>query len=398
MDNKPGSNLSVFQPAITSPQPKARIVLISILSMALLNGCATPHYQPPDAPAALVVSETEQQQSEALQHRLAQQLRLSRVSWPLLTANAEICADQVRPLLGFQFGNSHTFGSVTASEATTDSSDKTAVTTLRDSAIRTFGLGEALQILTVVPGSPADQSGIQPGDRLISLNQQSFLTGKAATADASERFRQFKPQSSADLKSAPPAIKLQLYRQQQLLTVRLQPVNGCDYPLVIINSDAINAFADHRSIFITEGMLDFASDDRDLALVLAHELAHNVLAHVPATSRNGLIGTGIDLLLWSHGIPSPGAFTIGGLNSYSKAFESEADYISLYLLARANYPLAGGADFWRKMSHSRPAHIQSQNGQSHPGSADRFVRMQAAIEEIVDKQQRQLPLAPTIRP
>lgn len=383
------------KPATKREPSKLLRLLSGLLLGTLLNGCATPHYQPPDAAPALIVSEAEQQQSKALQHRLAQQLRLRRVGWPLLTANTDICGGNVRPLLGFQFGNSHSFG---PHASTADNDEPLAATLLRDSAIRTFGLGEALQILAVVPGSPADQAGIQAGDRLISLDQQPFHTGKGAAADASTRLRQLEPQSSTALKTTPPAIELQLYRQQQLLTVAVQPINGCDYPLVILNSDQINAFADHRTIIVTEGMLDFASDDRDLALVLAHELAHNVLAHVPATSRNGLIGASIDLLLWSHGIPSPGAFTLGGLNSYSKAFESEADYISLYLLARADYPLAGSADFWRKMSRSRPAHIQSQSGQSHPGSADRFIRMQFAIKEISDKQEQQLPLNPTLRP
>lgn len=387
-------NLPAAKAAAKKTQSKALLGLMSLVLGSLLNGCATPRYQPPDAAPALIVSETEQQQSAALQHRLAQQLRLSRVGWPLLTANTEICAEKVRPLLGFQFGNSHTFGSTAP---TPDNGDKSAVTSLRDSAIRTFGLGEALQVLAVVPGSPADLSGIQAGDRLVSLDQQPFLTGNSAAADASERLRQLKQQPSTDQKSAPPTIELQLYRQQRLLTVEVQPVNGCDYPLVILNSDQINAFADHRTIIVTEGMLDFASDDRDLALVLAHELAHNVLAHVPATGRNGLIGASIDLLLWSHGIPSPAAFTLGGLNSYSKAFESEADYISLYLLAHANYSLDGSADFWRKMSHSRPTHIQSQSGQSHPGSADRYMRMQAAISEITNKQSQQLPLYPELR-
>jgi predicted Zn-dependent protease len=107
-----------------------------------------------------------------------------------------------------------------------------------------------------------------------------------------------------------------------------------------------------------------------------------------------LIGSGIDLLLLSQGVPSPGVFTLGGLTRYSQPFETEADYVSLYLLARADYPLSGSADFWRRMSHSRPDHIHSKAGQSHPGSADRYLIMQATIAEIEHKLSLQQPLIP----
>ena len=349
--------------------------LAPLLTIALLiGGCATPQYQAPEPLPALKASESERQQQHSLLHRLEQQQRLSRVGWPLLNSNTELCGQHTRAALGIHYANSHSFGE-----------------DLRDSALRQLKLGDALQVLAVVPNSPAEQAGIEVGDRLVALNAKPFASGKIALSQAPKLLQQ-------QLQPDQPA-RLRLYRptaepQRQNLTLTLTPVKLCDYPLRLIASDRINAFADNRRISVTNGMLGFADSDRDLALVIAHELAHNLLGHIPATIRNGLIGGGLDLLLISQGIPSPAALTIGGASSYSQAFETEADYVSLYLLARAGYPLDGSASFWRRMSRARPEHIGTEVDASHPGSAERFLRMDAAIEQIQAKQQRNEALLP----
>ncbi|MEH6472009.1 MAG: M48 family metallopeptidase [Halopseudomonas sp.] len=349
--------------------PKRQLPLITaLLFSAVLFGCATPHYQPPKPAPTLQASETEQQQLQAMQHLLAQQQRLSRVAWPLMSRNTAFCDGNTKPIIGLQYANSHSFDEKQ-----------------RDTALRGLQLGEALQVLSVTPGAPAEQSGVQAGDRLVSLNDQPLKTGQAGLTQAAQLFQ--------SLSSDKPA-KLVVYRQHQSIQLSLTPVTACDYPLTLVSSDQVNAYADNRSIAITEGMLNFTPDDRDLALVIAHELAHNALGHIPATARNALLGSSIDLLLISQGIPSPGLFTLGGLMSYSQAFETEADYVSLYLLARADYPLEGSADFWRRMSQSRPNHINAESSDSHPGTADRYLIMQASIDEIEQKRRDKQPLRP----
>ena len=39
-----------------------------------------------------------------------------------------------------------------------------------------------------------------------------------------------------------------------------------------------------------------------------------------------------------------------GVAAFSQAFELEADYVGLYILARAGYPTKNAAAFWRKMA------------------------------------------------
>ena len=51
--------------------------------------------------------------------------------------------------------------------------------------------------------------------------------------------------------------------------------NVCDYPVLLGDDDALNAYADGNNIIITRGMMRFLESDRELALVIGHELAHN---------------------------------------------------------------------------------------------------------------------------
>nr|WP_255537848.1 M48 family metallopeptidase [Motiliproteus sp. SC1-56] len=257
---------------------------------------------------------------------------------------------------------------------------------LRDAALRRWQLGEALQVLQVTPQSPAAEAGVRPGDTLVSVNGTPLAVGEQAAAEALEQF--------SALATDQPA-KLTLSRDRHALTLAIQPQAHCDYPLVLLADDEVNAFADHRRVLVTRGMLRFATSDQELSLVLAHELAHNLLGHVPSTVQNALVGGMLDLLAIGYGIPSPGTFAVGGYRRYSQAFETEADHLGLYLMARAGLSLQGAAGFWRRMASDQPAYIEETGG-SHPSHAQRFLHLESTLEEIRDKQARGEPLTPSL--
>ncbi len=342
--------------------------LALLLTLLLLNGCArslTPAHQPPPA---LLVLEQQQQRSLALARRLERQTRILRLSFPLLVAAEDLCPDNRKAALGLRFSNSNGI------------EEK-----YRHTAIRDLGLGEALQVIQVVPDSPAAQAGVRVGDTLVALNQQPFQVGAKAAASL--------PALLASLQAGEPA-PLTLARNGQTLTVEITPVSSCDYPILIAADDRVNAVSDGRRIILNQGLLRFASDDRDLALVIAHELAHNVINHVPKIIANALQGTLLDLLALGYGIPSPGAFTLAAAQFRRQSFETEADYLALYLLARTGQPLSGSADFWRRVASEYPDQIDTDISGSHPSSPARFLAMEATINEIKRKQALGLPLEP----
>lgn len=165
----------------------------------------------------------------------------------------------------------------------------------------------------------------------------------------------------------------------------------------------VNAFADGEKIVVNPAMMRFARDDNELAFVLAHELAHNILRHPQSTQTNamagGIVGLLVDSLAASQGVNTQGAFSNIGMNTavlrYSSAFEAEADYVGLYIMANAGLDYANAANFWRRMSVRDTDAIYTST--THPSNPERFVAMQKTTNEINDKKARRLPLLPEIR-
>ena len=183
----------------------------------------------------------------------------------------------------------------------------------------------------------------------------------------------------------------------------MQEVRPCTFNLEIKGTRGVNAYTDGQTVYVTAPMMLFASDDDHLAFVLAHELAHAIMDHVSAQSGNvavgALIGVAVDLLAASQGVDTGGSFTQTGANvaltQYSPGFEQEADYIGLYILARAGFPIEKAPDFWRKMAQFEPSGIYVRG--THPSYPERYIAMQKTILEIRQKQAQGLPLMPNLK-
>ena len=59
--------------------------------------------------------------------------------------------------------------------------------------------------------------------------------------------------------------------------------------MILTQDNIVNAFADGKKIIMTQGIVDYAKDDNELALVIAHELAHNDRGHLDAKKKNTLM-------------------------------------------------------------------------------------------------------------
>ena len=131
-------------------------------------------------------------------------------------------------------------------------------------------------------------------------------------------------------------------------------------------------------------------------MVIAHELAHNIMGHIDKRQQNSLIGTIIDLAVNSQGFNTQGYFSDLTGNAYSHAFEAEADYVGMYILARTGMDLDGASYFWRRMAVESPANIDSHTS-SHPATAERFLALEQAVTEISQKKESGVPLNPELK-
>lgn len=229
-------------------------------------------------------------------------------------------------------------------------------------------------------------------------------TGLAATSfDAKKQYSNDEVQKLAT-RLDPIATKVEGAAIQLCREMRGTQAN-CSYKVILDPKQiGLNAYADGKNVVINPGMVDFASNDTHLAFVVAHEFAHNIMAHIASQQKNvaigGILGTLGDALAQSQGVNTQGAFGKLGANQamlkYSPSFETEADYVGLYILARAGYPIEQAPDFWRIMSQNEPRSIYVTS--THPNNPSRTIAMEKTIPEIRSKQAASQPLLPNIRP
>ncbi len=167
---------------------------------------------------------------------------------------------------------------------------------------------------------------------------------------------------------------------------------------------SLNAYADGKRVVISPAMVSFTQNNAELAFIVAHEMAHNILRHVNAKQQNalagGLLGILAEIAADQMGVNTGGQLAKiglqGGANAYSPSFEREADYVGLYIMALSDYDPRQAPGLWRRMSHIHPQAIYLTT--THPSNPERYVFMQYTIAEIEEKRQRQQALIPDFTP
>lgn len=318
-----------------------------LLAAMLLAACAqAPKPQPVLSPEAKV--EAEVQREFALESFFERLDRLNALGYTMVTANEPLCRQRgrVRKSLG-----------LTADYFNTRDS-KEWLPALR----KMWGVDENTIVVTgVIPGGPAAKAGVQRGDVVQSISVKTNHTGKPVNVTL-----------FLDEQSARGPVTLKLLRAGNAVNVTIPtPVGVCDSRFVVKIGDVVNAYADGKNIIATYGIMNLFQKDEDLAVVLGHELAHNILGHVRKDQSGKTIKTA------------------------TPETESEADAVGLYFTARAGFSIENAPNVWRRLAAQNPAYIKG--GPVHPSSASRFVEMENIKNEIMQRQAAGLPLIPKPR-
>lgn len=319
--------------------------------------------------AHAVATEAEQQQAAYIRTSWERQARLEDLSWPLLVAGRELCGKDVSPRVGL---------AMISLDAVESDYRKAAATTL--------GIKEHPTVLHATRGAPAAMAGLQKGDEILSIAGESIEPGRKATEKATELL--------IDTMREGQPFEITARRAGQTLPLIIDPVVACRYPVIMIQEDSLNAFADGDAVYVTTGMYRFAQADRDLQLVLGHEIAHNAEGHSDKKWINWGLGTLLDLVAAAYGVNTQGAFGDAASKVYSQDFEREADYVGMYLIAAAGVDTTEAADFWRRMAAEYPQSIKGSYAASHPATAERWVNIDATNVEIAGKRTRGAALVP----
>jgi len=231
---------------------------------------------------------------------------LATTGYRLATANVALCQDR-QPASGLLIHGIEQYGPA-----------------YRTAAADLFSLGSAPGIAAILPGSPAERAGIRPGDELRAINGAPLppeprghdFTRIAAVLDRLD----------AALAAGP--VTLGLARGP----VTLAGIPACASRFQVTPSDKLAAGADGRIVEIDSGLMAYANDGNEIAVIVAHELAHNILGHPARLDRDGVSRRA----------------KIGKDAGKIRETEIEADLFSLRLLANAGYPLEAAPAFWRR--------------------------------------------------
>ncbi len=314
-----------------------------VVGLAVLSGCAVnaPRLQTIAVSAGEAEIEGNYQRQLTLHQRFLDQHRLETIRFRVGYAAAEFCASRRQKEFGFAVANKHSFAP-----------------RRRRMASKGYGFRDRLRVLYVIKGSPAYNAGLRSGDYIVGVNGARIPTGPGAEAayreaadpnSATQMTLTVEPLKPSGKTAA--AGRLGLTGQSRRV-VKLTAVTICRFDIEMTESNRVGAFAMGGGVTITKGMMWFARGD-ELAFVVAHELVHVIREHQRLIGRFGV---------------------------RQKDVESEADYMGLYIMARAGYEIGTAAEFWRRIAAYFPGFGGS--GRTHPSTSRRFVAMQKTMAEI----------------
>lgn len=273
--------------------------------------------------------------------------RLANLGYRLAKANADKCSNPQK-MTGLTI---HNMGAYDLSE--------------REELARRYRMGQGFGVAKLVPGSAAQRAGIEVDDVIMTLNGRDltqFMQKSINRRASYTRTEQFLDLLDTEFARGP--ANLGILRRGKQISVELEGERGCGGRFTVLSRSALNAWADGRYVAVTRRLMEFTPDDDELAFVVAHEMAHNILEH-----KKKLKGT--SMLLAEFGL---GAHKV-------KATEIEADKLTVSILANAGTDLEGPQAILNRLS----GHVWMNLALNHPGISRRI--------EIVSKMRAQLALA-----
>jgi beta-barrel assembly-enhancing protease len=206
----------------------------------------------------------------------------------------------------------------------------------REAAAAT-GIRQAPTVTALVPGSPAFQAGLRLGDAVTAFNGRPL--GPIDPKNAYARVAQIEAAAEA----GPLALTV-----DRPATLIVHGAPGCRSRVQVVPGRKLNAWSDKAGLYVqlTDAVAREAADDDELAAIIGHEMAHNILGH----------------------------------DARKKAQEIEADIFSLKLLKNAGYDPRAAARFWRHFGRKTGAGIFSDG--THQRTKARVAMLEAEAARL----------------
>jgi len=310
-----------------------RIVLRGLALAAGLLAPVPPAAAQPDSP------------EQALLAMRAMDRRVATIGHKLAAANLDLCAAQAW-LPGLALHDLSQYGP-----------------DFRAAANRAFGLGAGPGVLALAAGGPAERAGLRADDVLVALDGEPPPRGPPRRERSFEQMELIL--AALDRAFADGRAELEVARGGARLTIAIQAERGCASRFQLVPGRSLNARADGRYVQLTAAIAEYAQGEAELAAVLAHEFAHNLLGHRvrldEAQVERGFLGN------------------FGRNARRIRETEIEADRFSVYLLERAGYDPEGAIRFWSRFGRRG---LNLLGSPTHPNWRRRVETLAAEIAAI----------------
>ncbi len=241
-------------------------------------------------------------------------LRMATIAYRLTTANAPLCR-RVSPTPGWAI---HSLGQYDPS--------------LRGVARTVFGFDTPIAIEAVVPDGPAARAGIVANDSLATVDSAPLAAPASGDAAATSTVRDAALAQIAGAPATQP-LTVTVVHGGIRRTVAIPASPGCKSNFEVLLGPKLDASADGSIVQVGVKFFEDYGDD-DVAVVVAHELSHNILDH---RAR-------LDAAKVSRGLLSE----LGRNGRLFRQTEDDADLLGVNLLRNAGYDPQIAVRFWRE--------------------------------------------------
>jgi C-terminal processing protease CtpA/Prc len=241
----------------------------------------------------------------------------------------------------------------------------------RAAAMAAFGLDDSYpSILAVAKGAPASASGLEPNDRLRAINGVDLAGNSRRQTSAASYDAVSAAMAALEALPEKSAAVLSIERGGQRLEVSVTPQNICRSRVELAPGNAINANANGLVAQISGRLVNWVESDDELALVIAHEMAHNLLDHPKRLNEKSAL-SGL-------------ATSLGLSGKAQRQMELDADRMGILMAASAGYNYKIAPDFWARLNSNAP--LATFLATTHPTTRARRENAQRVVDELNTKE------------
>ena len=325
---------------------------IGILAVIVI-GCAQPTTHRPTVSLPELSQEITFQAREEFRQEMELAERVRRIADSVLRAGSAFCGENDRRT-GFYYTDKSLWAKLNAID--------------RNIYLDYYGLSEDEKypyVTDVSPGSAADRAGLKRGDRIVRFNNhrvdpirkkvkeryigrtgavqnvkivEKWVRTLANAAEDAPRYKPFPVEVLRRHAITQLKVERELLERSEVthkdttFILQMERDTICKNQVFPVNGRSVNAYTDGKNIGITKGMASFASDE-ELALVIAHELAHCTEKHIRKKKTNAILGGFLgglaDGIMGGLGIPTYGDIGVAAARAGSQAFSQSPKYTTV---------------------------------------------------------------------